>query len=478
MIRKLIQFLPGLLIFAIILINPMDIIGLNPRGLKALAIALLMVYLWITEVIPMPVTSLLPLVLFPLMGVVDLKEAAVPYASPVIFLFLGGFLLALAVEKWKLHMRIALWIIQWIGFSPSRIMGSFLLASALLSMWISNTATAVIMLPIGLSIIRLLSSEKTFLEKEMKKFSVGILLSVAYGATIGGMATLIASPPNMILVGYLNQYTRHSIDFAEWLMFGMPMVILSLFVAYILIARTFFRIGWSDTSIARRFIQQEISGLGKISKAEVKILIVFLVTIALWLFRSSINHLLDTSLLTDTSIIIMAGIFLFILSSGNKEQKTLLEWKDTKNLAWDVIILFGGAISLAGALDQTGVISTMGLSVMDLEGVGNWGILILLLLIIVVLTEFISATALSSVVIPVVIAVSMGRNISSLFLIVPATLACNLAFMTPMGTPPNAIIYSANLMKLRDFRWAGLVLKIILTALLLIPIALITRNMS
>lgn len=469
----------GIIALLIYWINPFSIqdsdkpnaLGITDHGLRALAIAALMITLWISEALPMPVVALLPLIFFPLLRISPLKETAAPYADDVIFLFMGGFMLALAIEKWKLHKRIALSIVRFTGTSGDRIILGFILATGLLSMWLSNTATTMMMFPIALSVIHVMKENHKG-EGNMTNFSLTIMLSIAYASNIGGIATIVGTPPNGAYVLHVKQVLNYEIGFVDWMLICTPLSVLMLFCLYWVMVKWLFRNGIKSDSATREYINHELHKLGPISTAEIRVLIIFSVTAMLWIFREPINNWQSVLAFDDTIIAIMCAVALFICPSGKKEESitdhtqedndtgALLAWRDTSKMAWGILILFGGGLTLANALKNGGLIAQLG-KWMEQFG-GNQLVLVLFVVVITIfVSEAMSNIAQVTVFAPVVTAMAKGIGMDPLLLGIPMTLAASCASMLPMGTPPNAIVFASGHIKLKQMTKAGFVMNIV-----------------
>ena len=421
---------------------------------------------WISAVVPLGVTALLPLVLFPILGISDFRSTAINYTNPVIFLFLGGFILALALEKWRLHERIALNILLKSGNRLGRVIFGSMLATALLSMWISNTATTVMMLPIGISIIAFIKG-KIKDENTGRNFGVALLLGIAYAANIGGTATLIGTPPNLVLNSFYEAETGTQIGFANWLFFALPLTSLLFASVWILQRHVLFPLGVKKITGISNEIKTTLNKLGKASSGEKRVLYIFLTTALLWIFRGQLNHIPFLSQLSDPMIAIAASICLFAFPSG-ENQKSILVWADTYRLPWDIILLFGGGIALANGLKETEIV----LLVQDFIEQINPSSLLLVMLIVcffaVFLTEIMSNVALVSVFVPIIFAIALGFGNPLLSLAVPLTLGSSCAFMFPIATPPNAIVYSSGQIQMKHMIKAGFWLNLICIILIVL----------
>ncbi|MFZ6052192.1 SLC13 family permease [Halocola ammonii] len=449
----------GPLVFFIALIFPSE--SLSTDAWKVICVAAFMLVWWISEAVPIPVTALLPVLLLPWLDVMPIKEAAAPYASDIVFLFLGGFMLALALEKWNLHRRIALGIVRITGTGANRIILGFMLATAALSMWISNTATAVMMLPIAISVVNLLLKDEESTSKGVRNFALVLMLGIAYGANVGGIATLIGTPPNIVMAGILK--TNHGIDvtFFSWMKVGFPFSMVMLFVTYWMLTHVLFPNKLGSFKKAEKIIDQEIKALGPLTHQEVRVMVIFIATALLWIFRKTINENLTFVELSDAGIAILATVMLFVVFAGTKKEKALLAWKDTEKLPWGILLLFGGGLSLANALNVVGLIDLIGESFTGLGDVNPIWIILGLAAVSLFLTELMSNVALTSVFVPVVAAVAIGVGQDPLDYAVPVTLAASCAFMLPMSTPPNAIVFASGHISVAQMVRGGIVLNIV-----------------
>ncbi|MCB0477655.1 MAG: SLC13/DASS family transporter [Crocinitomicaceae bacterium] len=423
---------------------------------KVLGVALLMIIWWITETVHLAVTALMPLILFPLMGVLDSKELASMYGSNIVFLFMGGFIIALAMEKWELHRRIALKIINTIGISPVRVLLGFMIATALLSMWISNTATTVMMIPIVGKVLSILHDKLKFDNKQIKVYSVILLIAVAYAANIGGTATLVGTPPNVQLAGIMETQFHQKIEFSSWLMIGVPFSILLLALTFFM-----FRFFMPKSMLKKNPNAHEIEleAPGKISYQEIVVLIIFVLTAFLWTFKSLLNEVLPFEL-SDTIIAMAAGVSFFLIPS-KQEEKRILEWEDMKNLPWGILILFGGGLSLALAMKKVGILQDLAEGFISLGIENPLVILIGFTFIALFITEIMSNVAMVVVFVPVVAEIAADMNINPLYYSIPVTLAASCAFMLPMATPPNALVFATEKIKVGEMVRFGVILNII-----------------
>ncbi len=433
--------------------------GLSAAGWHTAAIGLLMAIWWMTEALPIPVTSLLPLVLFPVLGVATIRDAAQPYASPLIFLFMGGFMISMAMQKWHLHVRIALKIIHAVGTRPVAIVGGFMVASAFLSMWVSNTATTMMMLPIGLSVIALAqASQQKEAGGDAHHFAVALMLGIAYACSIGGMGTLIGTPTNVVLAGFLSETYGYDLSFAQWLLVGLPLVIIGLPVAHFILTRLVFPIRMRTLPGGAEFIRDELRRLGPWSRGEKLVASVFALVALLWITRPLLGKIIPG--LSDAGIAIFGAVLLFVLPVNFKTGQFVLDWRTAEKLPWGVLTLFGGGLSLAAAVQRTGLAHWIG---GHLGALQHFPIIVLVLMttiMIILLTELTSNTATAAAFLPIVASVAVGMHQNPLLLGIPAVLAASCAFMLPVATPPNAIVYSSGVISIKQMARAGAVLNL------------------
>ena len=452
---------------------------------KVLAIAGLMITWWVLEALPLPVVALLPLVLFPLLKISTIEVAAAPYANPVIFLFMGGFMLGLAIEKWNLHRRIALNIVRLTGTSGDRIILGFILATGLLSMWLSNTATTMMMFPIALSVIHVMKESHRGEEAHISNFSLTIMLAIAYAANIGGIATIIGTPPNVAFIAYIEKtFPDIQIDFATWMLICTPLSILLLMCLYVVMVKWLFPNYIKSSDATRLLIKEEVIKLGPISVAEKRVLVIFISTAFLWITRDILNkevfpwlaEVFRTNFfsiqLDDTIIALICALALFICPTGftgDPEKKinhrSILEWGDTSKMAWGILLLFGGGISLAGAMEREGLIQQLGNWLAQFSG--NGFLLVLIVAVVsIFISELMSNVAQVIVFAPVVSSLALALDMNPLLLGIPMTLAASCAGMMPMGTPPNAIVFASGQIRFKQMVKAGFVMNIIAITLI------------
>jgi len=439
---------------------------ISPVGDQVIAVAIWMISWWVSEAVSISVTALLPLLLFPILKIMPLDEVGGYYGSPIIFLFFGGFVLALALEKVNLHRRIALTIIKYTGATPNKVILGFMIATGFLSMWISNTATTVVMLPIAMSVIYLLIKDEDGFTKKDKNFALSVMLGIAFSANAGGIATVIGTPPNSVLIGLLENEYNMEISFLKWMALGLPFSILMIGIIYVVLI-TFFPSKGLDFNASKNVIQEQLDKLGPTSSKEKQVLLIFGITIALWISRTLINSLLPGLKLNDTTISMAGAIALFAIPHSFKKGDFILEWKDTQKLSWGILILFGGGLALAKGMSASGIVDRVSdlISNTDLPIVITVAILITFMLF---LTELMSNVALVAVLAPVVAGIAIGLEIPLLYVLIPVTMASSCAFMLPMATPPNAIVFASGYVKVNDMVRVGIFLNSIAIVLLII----------
>lgn len=434
---------------------------LNPLADKIIAVAIWMVIWWITETVSISVTALIPLTIFPLLDIMDMNAVAASYGSPIVFLFFGGFIMALALEKVNLHKRIALNIIKLTGTTPDKVILGFMLATALLSMWISNTATTVVMLPIALSVISLLIHDEDGFTSKDKNFALALMLGIAYSANVGGISTIIGTPPNTVLVGFLEQEYKMDISFLKWMLVGVPFSALMLAVIYFVLVKFVYPNGLSAMSGADEIIKTKLAELGPMQATEKRVLAIFLVTMLLWITRSFINEWLPFIKLSDAGISMLAAFTLLALPFNFGKHIFILDWKDTTRLPWGILILFGGGLALASGLSQAGVIDFIGNSVAENKTLTAGVAGALLIMIMLFMTELMSNVALVAIFAPVIAGIAIGLDMEMMTLLIPIAMASSCAFMLPMATPPNAIVFASGHIKVHEMAKAGFVLNLV-----------------
>lgn len=428
--------------------------GLEIHAASVVAAAAWMLIWWVLEAVPIGVTSVLPIAIFPLMGIASVADTTAPYGSQYVFLFFGGFLIALALERWELHRRFALSVLVAAGGRPIRLIGGFMLATAALSMWISNTATTLMMLPIAASVLSKVD------RSEHPNFATALLLGTAYSANLGGIATLIGTPPNVAMVGIMEEQFNTSIPFMEWTIMAMPFSVLMLCIVFILLTRVLTPISNQPLKRGMTDLRQELHALGPWKSGERRVAWIFGLTGMFWISRKALEGWFMWEL-NDASIAMLAGILLFIIPSGDRQPRPLLIWSDTAKLPWEILLLFGGGLTLAGALNSAGVLSMIADALTRIEGLNAALLILLFATVALLLTEVMSNLALTVVMVPVVAQVALQWEINPLLLVVPVTLASSCAFMLPMATPPNAIIFGSGRISMKQMASVGFFLNVI-----------------
>ncbi len=445
--------------FLIYFINPF---GVNPNGAKVIAIASLLIGLWITEAMPMPVTALLPLILFPLLGISTIKATAAAYSNEVIFLFMGGFMLGLAIEKWNLHRRIALNIVRLTGTSGDRIILGFIISTGLISMWLSNTATTMMMFPIAMSVVKVIEENHSH-KTGVTNFATSIMIAIALSSNFGGIATLIGTPPNVAYASFISDNLQYTISFANWMLVCTPLAILLLLILYFIMVKWLYPNGMKSDETTRSVIYSELAALGKISVPEKRVFTIFACTALLWITKDLLNRLMPVKL--DDNIIALIGATALFITANGKDKEAILQWKDTKNMAWGILLLFGGGIALAGALEKAGLIQQLGVWFAQFS-FDSLLLIFLVTLVSLFVSEVMSNIAQVIVFAPVVTELARVAGLHPLQLGIPMTLAASCASMLPMGTPPNAIAFSSGYIKLKDMTRVGFVMNIISVVLI------------
>lgn len=440
---KLIHLIIGPILFIIFLNVPLE--GLSKEGQAVLACTLWIAYWWITETLELAVTSLLPIVIFPLSGAVSIDKVTTSYGHPFIFLFMGGFILGIAIQKWNLHKRIAYKIIEILGTGQKKVILGFLIATAFLSMWLSNTATAIMLLPIGLSVSAHFNNSK--------EFSRSLMLAIAYGASIGGLATLIGSPPNIILAGIVKETLSVEITFLNWMLFALPITVVLLLFAWFYLTR--FKVEESD-----RKVNIALDKLPIMSTPEKRVLLVFASVAFLWISKDFLFADIFPSL-DDTIIAIMGALSLFIIPAGSGTKESLMNWRAAKEMPWGVLLIFGAGLAIASGFSNTDLTVWLGSQMKGADVLPTFFFTLLVITCINLLTEITSNTATASMMLPVLIALGSSLNMDVIGLLAGATLACSCAFMLPVATPPNAIVFGSGQLTLKDMMRAGIFMNIV-----------------
>ena len=455
----------GPILFLIFSNLPFELV--SEKGDAVISVALWMLFWWITEAVSISVTALLPLLLFPLLKILPIAEVGANYGSPIVFLFFGGFVMALALEKVNLHKRIALTIIRLTGTTPNKVVLGFMVATASLSMWISNTASTVVMLPIALSVIKLLVNDEDGFTKNDRNFALSVMLGIAFSANAGGIATVIGTPPNSVMIGLLeNEYQIH-ISFLKWMTLGLPFSIILVAITYFVLVKWMFPNHNLQFNASKEVIQTELKKLGPTSGKEKMVLVIFGITVLLWIFRTIINSIIPNLGLSDTMISIFAAIALFAIPYNIKHGDFILAWKDTAKLAWGILILFGGGLALAKGMSAGGIVDLVATGIAQSK-ISILFMASLLIVLMLFMTELMSNVALVAVLAPVVAGIAIGLNIPILYLLIPVTMAGSCAFMLPMATPPNAIVFASGYVKVPQMAKVGIVLNLISVGLLIL----------
>lgn len=461
------------LMVVILLLNLPDSLPSSAQAVAAIGV--LMATWWITEAIPIPITALLPIALFPMFGVMKSSEVTVSYANHLIFLYMGGFMIAVTIERWNLHKRIALLTIRFVGTSPSRIVLGFMVATAFLSMWISNTATTMMMLPIGLAVIK---QAAEMLGKHPGqvidtspgnfRFGTALMLGIAYSASIGGIATLIGTPPNAILAGIVEETLNTSISFADWMLIGFPISVVMLLVSWFYLTRIASPSEVKEIPGGKRLIQSELSNLGPLSAEEKRTGVVFLLVASAWILRGFIE-IESLQLIQDSTIAILGAVALFLIPAGN-QQGPLLNWTTAVKIPWDIILLFGGGFALANGFSESGLTEWLASSMSLFQNTHYLLVIGVVSLMVIFLTEVTSNTATASLTLPIMAAMASSIGIHPFGLMVPVAIAASFAFMMPVATPPNAIVFSSRYVSIPQMARIGLWLNLIGCLILIIAI--------
>lgn len=460
-----IGLLLGPILFALVMFSPVPA-SLSPEAWSVVALALLMGCWWATEAIPVPATSLLPLVMLPLLGATSSSEASLPYAKPVIFLLLGGFIAAMGMQKWHLHRRIALNILARVGDHPAALIAGFMAASALLSMWISNTATTLMIVPIAITVAQTILHEKA----NGHRFTIALLIGCAWAASIGGLGTYIGTPPNLFVKAFIQQSTGREILFIEWMMFAVPVVCAMVPLAWLILTKICFPFDARLVRGGSDVVRQELEAMGPITTPEKRVAIVMTCMALLWSFRQVIvdaewltNMLPFLARLSDMHIAVGAGLAMFLIPAGGEgnKHKALLNWESAVALPWGVILLFGGGLSLAAAIQATGLAVWLGEAMSGLATAPLFVIILAIVALVVFLTELTSNTATTAALVPVLGALATTADIDPIMLAAPTAMAASCAFMLPVATGPNAVVFSTGHLHVPDMIRAGLWLNVI-----------------
>lgn len=458
---------PGLFVLSLLVPEPAN---LSPAAWHTAGIGLWMAVWWMSEAVPIPITSLLPLVLFPMMDITPIRETAAPYANPLIYLFMGGFMLAIGMEKTGLHKRIALSLLRRVGTRPDAIIGGFMLSGALLSMWVTNTATTMMMLPIGLSIVTLAKGQLK--HEAHPSLGPALMLGIAYSCTIGGLGTLIGTVPNALVAGFMQETYGVEVGFVQWMGVGVPLIVMGLPLTWWLLTRVLFHLGRERIAGMDALIDGEFAKMGKPTRDERAVFCVFGVVVLLWMTRPLLTGWLPG--LSDTVIALAGALVLFLIPSMTPgetwESRFLITWQDAKRLPWGILVLFGGGLSLAASISSTGLAAWLGALI---SGISNWPVILIILavtLLVIFLTELTSNTATTAAFLPVMASVALGIGQDPFLLTIPATLAASAAFMLPVATPPNAIVYGSGLLTIPQMARTGIWMNLLFTVLMTVMV--------
>ena len=453
-------FLGPIIAIVMMLTQPPE--ELSIQAWRVAAMGVLMAIWWATEAIPIAITALLPLVFFPLLGIASIQDTASPFANKVIYLFLGGFIVAFAMQRWNLHRRIALTILQYVGGNGRSLVGGFMIVSALLSMWVMNTSTTMMLLPIAISVITVIqSSVKHLNDKQKQDFQYAMLLGVAYASSIGGMSTLVGTAPNAMLAAFMLETYDTELSFSKWMLVGIPLSAVMAPLAWLSLTRWVFKVDFNTNNTGRSALKKMKDELGPITKPEIRVGIIFLFLAAAWISRPLLTSIPGLSALDDSSIAMAGAIALFIMPSGDKNDPLLLRWVYLEKLPWSILLLFGGGLSLASAVSNSGLAGWLG---SNLSAVGNLPVTLLIVLIavmIIFLTELTSNIATTATFLPVIGAIALEMGVNPIMLAAPVTLAASCAFMLPVATPPNAIVFGSGLLSIPKMIRAGFALNLI-----------------
>lgn len=440
------------------------------------AIAVLMGAWWMTEAIPLAATALVPLVAFPLFQIIEFGDISASYAEPTIFLFMGGFILALGMQRWNLHRRLALNVVLLVGVQPKRLVLGFMLATGFLSMWVSNTATAVVMLPIGMSVLQL-TAETVGGMRQQRNFAVALMLAIAYSASIGSVGTIIGTPPNALLVAYMANTHGVEIGFGRWMLVGVPIAVIFLFIAWLVLV-TVFKPEMKEIPGGRDLIKQELSKLGKMKQSEISMAVIFSGAALCWIFVPlAVEHFEWDIQIADAAIGLTASLLLFMMPSGHKPGVKLMDWRTANDLPWDVLLLFGGGLALSKMFSDTGLSLWIGDLAQGLRVLPTVLLVAAVALLVLALTEFTSNTATAATFLPILAGVAVGIGLTSggqeqniLLLTIPVALAATCAFMLPVATPPNAIAFGSGYVRIGEMIKGGVWLNLVAVVLITLTV--------
>ncbi len=471
--RKIFGLIAGILAFVLLLsLTPPE--GMSDKGMRVAAVAALMALWWICEPIPVYATALIPLVFLPSLGVMDIKTTAAPYANPTIFLFMGGFMIALAMQRWHLHRRIALKVLSWTGPGPRQLVGGVMAATVFISMWINNTSTTLMMLPIAISIIPLMRGGDAV---QSQRFETAMVLSVAYGASIGGLGTLIGTAPNALLAAYIQQTYDITVSFAAWMMVGMPLSIIIAIACWFLLCRVLYPLSTAPVPGAVELLRSERQLLGPMKRGEKIVALAFVAAAVLWMTQPLISPLVPNIKLSDAGIAMTVAFVLFVVPVDFKRGVFALDWEWANKIPWGLLVLFGGGLSLADAAGASGLAEWLGRGMASWASVPVWLLILAFVAMIVYLSEIASNTAVTATLLPVLGTAAIALGESPLLLCIAGAMAASGGFMLPVATPPNAIAFGTGHVTVKQMARAGLALDVIwiiavsIGVLTLVPLA-------
>jgi len=466
-LAKRIGLVAAPLILAAVLLSPPPA-GLDVDAWRTAGVVAVMALLWMTEAIPIPATSLLPLVLFPLLGVATVQEAAAPYANPVIYLFLGGFILALGLQRWRLHERVAFWIVSLTGSRVTRVLAGFMAATAFISMWMNNSATTVMMLPMAISVAALFRARLTDDLRAQEGIGLALMLGVAYASSIGGIGTLVGTAPNAFMAGFMRENYGVHIGFGQWMLLAVPVVVVGIFLTHQILSRTCLTDRRLEVPGLQAEVRSALAQLGSWRRGEVVVAVVFCLAACLWIAQPLLKPWIPG--LSDAVIAMAAGLVLFFIPVNWREGEFVLSARDLRELPYGVLILLGGGLSMAEMVDKTGLAAWLGTLTAGWHGLPIIAIVLLVTVSILMLTELTSNTATTATFLPVVASIAVGMGQNPLLLVIPAVMAASCAFMLPVGTPPNAIVFASGMVPLPRMARVGLLVNLLFV--ILIPLAL------
>jgi solute carrier family 13 (sodium-dependent dicarboxylate transporter), member 2/3/5 len=441
-----------------------------PAAWQVVALTAWMAVWWVAEPVPIAVTALLPVAVLPLLGTSTISEVAAPYANPLIFLFLGGFLLAEAIQRWGLHRRIAMLVLKGCGHRPHQLVAGFMMATAGLSMWVSNTATAALMVPIGISVLRLL--ERRGGVGASRHMTLTLLLGIALAANIGGMGTLIGTPPNALLAGFMADNYGIEIGFAEWMLFALPPALLLLAMSWWLLTRVVYPLPREPIPGVASLLEEQARDLGRMTAPERRVTAIFLLVALAWVTRPLLQNLLPNVELTDAGVAVIAAIMLFVVPARLKEGRFLLDWNSARNLPWGVLLLVGGGLSLGTAIESSGLAAMVAQGLSAFGDWPVWSLVAMTVVVVMLMSHVTSNTATAAAILPLTASLTVSLGASPLLLTIPVAMAASCAFMLPVATPPNAVVFASGKLTVLDMMRAGAITSLvaILTILLFLHV--------